>query len=46
VIVMSHFLDFSYRQMAQSLDVPIGTVTSRLHAARKALRDKLEGMRP
>ncbi|MFP4052410.1 MAG: RNA polymerase sigma factor [Phycisphaerae bacterium] len=43
VIIMSHFQDLSYKQMATELGIPIGTVTSRLHAARNALRGLLEG---
>ena len=43
IIVMSHFQDLSYRQIAESLGVPIGTVMSRLHNARQALRRELEG---
>ena len=46
VIVMKHFQEMSYRAMAESLSVPVGTVTSRLHAARRALRDMLAGERP
>jgi len=45
VIVMKHFQGMSYRQMAESLSVPVGTVTSRLHAAREALRQRLAGER-
>ena len=41
VIVMSHFQDMSYKQMAAALDVPIGTVMSRLYHARRALKAKL-----
>lgn len=41
VIVMQHFQDMSYRQMAEALDVPEGTVMSRLYYARRALRQKL-----
>jgi len=41
VIVMSHFQQMSYKQMAAALDVPIGTVMSRLYNAREALRQKL-----
>jgi len=43
IIVLSHFQELSYRQIAELLEIPIGTVMSRLHAARKALRDKLAG---
>ncbi|MFP4141374.1 MAG: RNA polymerase sigma factor [Planctomycetota bacterium] len=46
VIVMSHFQDMSYKEMAAELGIPIGTVTSRLHAARNALRTRLEGEAP
>ena len=41
VILMNHFQDMSYEQMAESLNVPIGTVMSRLYYARCALREKL-----
>jgi len=41
IIFMSHFQQMSYKQMAELLDVPIGTVMSRLHNARKALRKAL-----
>jgi len=41
IIVMSHFQEMSYKQMAAALDVPIGTVMSRLYHARRALKAKL-----
>jgi RNA polymerase sigma factor (sigma-70 family) len=39
VLVMRHFEDLSYAEMAELLDVPQGTVMSRLYRARKALLD-------
>jgi len=35
--------DFSYEEMAKLVDVPIGTVRSRLHRARNLMADKLRG---
>ena len=46
IITMSHFQEMSYKQIAELLDIPIGTVMSRLHNARKALRAKLIGNKP
>ncbi len=43
VIVMSHFQGLSYKQMAAALGIPIGTVMSRLHNARQALKKGLAG---
>ncbi len=43
ILVMNHFQGMSYRDMAETLGIPIGTVMSRLHNARKALREKLAG---
>ena len=38
VIVLSHFDECTYEEMAHVLEVPIGTVMSRLYNARKRLR--------
>jgi len=43
IIVLCHFDHLSYKEMASALDIPIGTVMSRLHAARKQLRACLAG---
>ena len=42
IIVLRDFHDLSYRDIAQVLDIPIGTVMSRLHGARRQLRARLE----
>ena len=46
IIILSHFQEMSYQRIADVLDIPIGTVMSRLHGARKALRGKLTGATP
>jgi RNA polymerase sigma-70 factor (ECF subfamily) len=43
IVVTLHYLqDFSLPEIAFILDLPVGTVKSRLHHARKSLRDQLQ----
>jgi RNA polymerase sigma-70 factor (ECF subfamily) len=39
ILVLRDYQDLSYRDIAEVLDVPIGTVMSRLHTARRKLRE-------
>ncbi len=41
VIVLCDIEEFSYEEIAQIIDIPIGTVRSRLHRARQLLKEKL-----
>jgi RNA polymerase sigma factor (sigma-70 family) len=41
VIILCDLEGFTYEEMAKILDIPIGTVRSRLHRARNILKDKL-----
>ncbi len=41
VVVLVDIGDFSYQDAAQILDIPIGTVMSRLHRGRRALKAEL-----
>lgn len=42
VLVMREYEEMSYHEIAETLNIPVGTVMSRLNYARKTLRDKLE----
>jgi RNA polymerase sigma-70 factor (ECF subfamily) len=42
IIVLKNFKDHSYREIAEILEIPIGTVMSRLYYARQALRALIE----
>ena len=42
IIILQHFQDFSYQEIADLLGVPVGTVMSRLYGARRILRRELE----
>jgi RNA polymerase sigma-70 factor (ECF subfamily) len=38
---MMHYRGFKYHEIADKLQIPIGTVKNRIHIARKILKDKL-----
>ena len=38
ILMLKHFDGLSYKEIAASLSIPVGTVMSRLHAARRRLR--------
>jgi RNA polymerase sigma-70 factor (ECF subfamily) len=42
ILVLREFQDLSYSEIAQLLEIPQGTVMSRLHSARRRLRERLE----
>jgi len=41
VLVLRHFIGFSYREIMQILDIPESTLKFRLHVARRKLRERL-----
>ncbi|KYG75231.1 RNA polymerase subunit sigma [Roseivirga spongicola] len=43
VIILSDLEGFTYEEMSKILDIPIGTVRSRLHRARNMMKEKLAG---
>jgi RNA polymerase sigma-70 factor (ECF subfamily) len=42
VLVLQHYLDLTHAEIAELLGIPVGTVRSRLHGARGAMRAALE----
>ena len=42
VLVLKEFEDLKYREIAELVGVPLGTVMSRLYAARRRLAEVLE----
>ena len=42
VLVLREYEGLSYQEIANALDIPVGTVMSRLNYARKLLKEKLE----
>jgi RNA polymerase sigma-70 factor (ECF subfamily) len=46
ILVLREFQESTYAEIASALDVPPGTVMSRLHSARRRLREQLELQMP
>jgi RNA polymerase sigma-70 factor (ECF subfamily) len=46
ILVLRDFHDLAYREISDVLSIPLGTVMSRLHAARKKLREILVAGEP
>ncbi len=44
VIILRDIEEMDYEQVADVMNVPVGTVKSRLHRARAMLRDRLRGL--
>ena len=44
VLILCDLEEFSYREAAQALSIPVGTVMSRLSRARKAVRESVQNM--
>lgn len=45
VFVMKEYGDLSYEEIAETLDIKLGTVMSRLNRARQAIKEQIKGDR-
>lgn len=45
LVVLRHLMDWSYEEIAQALDIPVGTAKSRLHRVMNELRETLQESR-
>jgi RNA polymerase sigma-70 factor (ECF subfamily) len=45
VVILRHQQDLSYEEIAEALQMPLGTVKARIHRARALLKTRLEGER-
>ena len=45
-LILNSFEELSYNEIARILDVPVGTVSSRIHAARSKLKVRLKQVQP
>ncbi len=39
---MQYFVGFKYQEIAEDMDIPLGTVKNRIHVARKMLKERLD----
>ncbi len=46
VVLLRHQQDLSYEEIAEALNLPLGTVKARIHRARALLRTRIEGETP
>jgi RNA polymerase sigma-70 factor (ECF subfamily) len=45
IIVLKHFRGFSYKEISETLGIPVGSVMSRLYYARKKLKENLKHLK-
>jgi RNA polymerase sigma factor (sigma-70 family) len=43
IIILRHQQNLSYEEIADTLDIPLGTVKARIHRAREMLKNRLKG---